>query len=377
MRLTYLDFIMADIVKIPGRKPYYVRFTLGGKQVFRSTKTTDRNRALAFAKMLRNNAYNTTLLHPRLAKAVCTIAQIKEAYANATSLGKAKVRRCNFLQLLHVISPGEAEETILEKSAEVIVPALIVQHQAGGLKKKRPPVSINADIKQARAVFSKRAVAYYEKVCGLTLPKTLKDFLEVPYLPAENRGYDPIAPQVLAKIDAAIAEIKTKNFELWKVLTIARELGLRNHEIYSAKGSWIIPTAEGTAFSVINREGEFRTKNGVEREILVASELGEALAGTPAEKYLIAPEKLPTQRHNVIYRETAMFLRPFLPNRKKLLYELRKQAGSWVATNAPGHLYDAQAFLGHKSFATTERYYAKNLNRPKAACLHPARKEEK
>ena len=373
---------MSDIVKLPGRKFYYVRFSINGRAVFRSTKTRDSKKAREFAAMLRENTYNAVLLHPRLAKSVCTIREIWDAYIVAP-FGKQRSRRNNLLQLLTIVAPGEDKDsTALDHSAAIIVPTAITRHQMSQLAlKTRKNGSINSDVRQGRAVFSRQAVEYYEGL-GLVMPSTLDKFMKVRLLKAEDGGYDPIDPAVLAKMDAAIAELKNTNYELWKVLVLVRKLGLRDDEICHAKGKWIIKTSEGIALAIREWPGEFRPKNGIPREILLNAELTEALSGLDAEKSIILPEGKKTPRRNLIYRAANKWIRAYVPDREKGIYELRKQSGSEVATDAPGHLFDAQKFLGHKSYSTTEKYYAKNLNRPKAAGMHsppapPAKKARK
>lgn len=359
-----------DIVKLPGRKYWIARFMLGGKAVFRSTKCKSKKGALAFAATLRSNTHNAVFIHPRSAKQVCTLRQIRNAYLVAP-FGEPSSRNCNWRQLLKIIAPGENRDSaaVLDRSADVVLPAAITAHQKDAMEPGlRSHVSINSDVRQARAVFSRNAVDYYESQ-GLVMPESLAKFMKVRLLKEEMHGYVPIDPAILAEMDAAIAELKITDYELWKVLIIVRRLGLRDDELLHAKGKWIVATNEGPAFAIRNSV-EFKTKNGIEREILLPPDLAKELTGIGAEKFIIRHDLLPTPRYNFIYRKANVWIRQYLPDREKGLYELRKQAGSEVATSAPGHIYDAQKFLGHKSYATTEKYYAKNLNRPRAAGMH-------
>jgi len=72
-----------------------------------------------------------------------------------------------------------------------------------------------------------------------------------------------------------------------------------------------------------------------------------------------------TARAKLCDRDICRFVEPFIKGRRKLAYELRRWAGLRVATRYG--VYAAQAFLGHRSVTTTEKFYAKNLARMQSA----------
>jgi len=369
-----------------GRSNYYIRFTLDGREAFKSLNTRNRAEALERAKTAEAKimAGDTRWLHPRAAAnaAPATLGEIVTAY-ESWSRGNERARKNNVLQLLRIVSPdtsmpknaSKADRTdaacnarrtlALAKSSEVCDAASIATHITAGLDQKRSGSSINSDIRQARAIFSKKAQRHYSQM-GLKMPKTLAEFLAADLVDChDDHTYVPIPRPQLAALDKEIASLKGANLEMWKTLSLVRRCALRNSEIFAARREWLIETDAGPALAVRNADG-FASKNGQGAEILIDAELAAVLSDVPAGKFLVLPgeEVTKTARANFINRASNRVVRKYLPGRVKGIYELRKEAGSWVATHVG--LYAAQQLLRHKSQRVTESNYATSLNRPTA-----------
>lgn len=353
-------------------KVYYCRFQFRGREVYQSLKTSSKAEAKRRAQILLENAHDEKWAHPR-SKKCCTLGDILAAYREASIKPSDDTRSNNIYRLLSIVAPKTPEKEAAKLSADVCTDAAIFEYRnrcsnpppaAKGQPQvaPRPNGSINSDVRKARSIFSKDAMAYY-RAKGLSLPDTIPAFLGVRHLEAPNAGYQPIGEATAAKIDEGIAKLKTEDIELWKVLSIMRRMGLRNGEVLAMKGHWLEQTPQGPAIAIRNR-ADWQPKNRVEATILIDEELAEELAKSGKDEYVIAPRKTPTQRYNLLYRTASKWIRRHIPGRTKSLYELRKEAGSVVATTQG--LFAAQTLLRHKSQSTTETFYATNLTMPRA-----------
>jgi integrase len=120
------------------------------------------------------------------------------------------------------------------------------------------------------------------------------------------------------------------------------------------------------------------TKGGIRRILALPADLTAAdIHAIAGEGTHLIPARNPTERATITARAINRFVTTFLPGRKKKAYALRKWAGSLVWSTQGAEA--AQAFLGHRSLDTTQRYYARFL-RPvravsdadRAAILAPA-----
>lgn len=353
-------------------KNYYCRFEFAGREIYQSLKTDSKTEAKRRAQVLLEQAHDEKWAHPR-SKKCCTLGEILAAYREASIKPSDDTRSNNIYRLLSIVAPGMTEKEAAKLSADVCTDAAIFEYRnrcstpppvAKGQPQAapRPNGSINSDVRKARSLFSKDAMAYY-RAKGLTLPDTLPAFQSVRHLAAPNRGYKPIGEKTAVEIDAAIASVKSEDIELWKILSIMRRTGLRNGEVLAMKGDWLEQTQEGPTIAIRNRS-DWQPKNDVEANILIDNELAEELSKSGEDDYVIAPKMLPTQRYNLLYRTASKWIRKHIPSRTKSLYELRKEAGCVVATSLG--LFAAKTLLRHKSQATTEMFYASSLALPRA-----------
>lgn len=350
-----------------GRNSYYVRFQFQGREVFKSLKTSNLASAKKAAKTVFDRIHDEQFIHPRTSGKVdsVTLGKIEEIYL-ADGNGKIRSRRQNINALYKIIASEKTHEECQALFLEEVNESSVRVHIAAATKAKRPGNSTNSEIRQARAVFSKKAVKNIYTPKKISLPASLTGFMNADMASeqAVSTGYVPLDRSILVQLDKAMIKLKKTDLDTWKVVTLMRRCALRNSEILAAKGKWIIETEDGPALAILNRpEDDFTTKNGRECEILIDKKLASTLR-CEAEEFLIGQGKHKTDRYDIIYRTASAFVRKYTQGRKKSLYELRKEAGSRVATEEG--LFAAQALLRHSSQKTTERFYARSLNRPRA-----------
>lgn len=228
---------------------------------------------------------------------------------------------------------------------------------------------LNTTIRNVRALFRSKMIEL--KFADLKLPP-LDDLKRLPKLPAAKGGFRPWPAGVYERMDAAAAELRETDPELWLVNVCLRFLGLRACELLAARREWITTSADGRAWLNVQdhhaedaEEDEVASfemvKHGAARKLELNEVLKAALL--PRSGWLIAPELATSDsletcedaRHALIYRRHSEWLRQFIPDRRKSNHELRMYAGSLVAKQ---HGLEAACyFLGHTSLVTTQAFY--------------------
>lgn len=234
-------------------------------------------------------------------------------------------------------------------------------------------------LNQARAAFGEDARRCYRrgpkvegaKTKGWEMPD-LTGFLEEPGFNSEAKQHVDIEPAVLKEMDKqAREELREKNPRLWLVHLLHKFLGLRNSEIEDARVGWFIPVrweegrpiqwmmeiSKRLGYQPKASEGSVPLKREVAAELLAAFKL---LKIDPEGDLLqhVIPAAHPTERHDVIYKEHAAFIRRFLPGEdfSKAGYELRRWAFRTVQSKY-GSREVARAFLRHAMPADAGRHY--------------------
>lgn len=222
---------------------------------------------------------------------------------------------------------------------------------------------LNKAIRDVRALFRPRVLKL--KFADLKMPD-LRPLRDLPFLRVEVHGFVPWPAAVYERMHQASEALRESKPELWLVNALLRRLGLRDEELLMARREWIELQEEWAAdgmgpplrrgwLVIQNRGSEFQIlKHGRSRRLELDGELLAVLLRR--EGYLVGDGWTDNARYNLIYRLHSEWLRAFIPERTKSNHELRMWAGSQIYTR---HGLEAAAyFLGHKSTATTERYYA-------------------
>ena len=396
-----------------GRSSYYVRFKFRGEKIHQSLHTANRKEATKTAQALWDSARERYAPGYKDGKQT-TIQQIVAVYLLGSLKPSTTARQSSVSQLLAIACPEifekmdrdiaaevktlvasgiredvartaankkfrpRARASALAESAERLTDSAILEYQDKQRAAGRSAYSINSSVRQAKAVLSKRAKQALH-ASGVALPQTHIAFLGASMLPIETEdiGYDPIDRDALKRMDAAVGALKSKSRPIWTIVSLARRLGMRNIEILHARKSWIVREGGHNLINLQNRVDEvtgkvFRVKNGYAGKIIVDDELFDSFKHLEPTDFLVSPKALHWTRQSLIYRRANDWLRPFIQDRpgKKLLYELRKEAGSIVAMEQG--LEAARQFLRHKSITTTLRWYHAVLEPSRGVSIPPS-----
>ena len=190
--------------------------------------------------------------------------------------------------------------------------------------------SINSMLRQARGVFSRRALTIYERA-DVVVPAEVQGFLKAPYLRELSHRYSdhPIPKEQIAKLNKDLPKLKETDERLWAIHLMIRLMGLRDSEIARARRHWLVKR-DKVAYLVINRrEGELAPKRS-DGEVPVPNELLKYFESHESD--FLIPAANATERAGLVYKEHSKWVRERVPGRTKTNHELRKWAGSVVAT---------------------------------------------
>lgn len=344
---------------------FYLKFMFKRKQYWRALKTANRKEAEARAKVIHKQILDEHFKpdDSKLRNDFSTIGEVMDRYLErSVSNLRPSTARKNIGALSIIVREGLVSQadprsqrlTVLTKElARKFQTKRQLAAGADFTAKERANGTINSMLRQAKSVFSKRSLEFYQ---GLKLPD-LTGFMGITRLAEADHSYQPLNEFTVARMQAAAQKLKNENPPLYLVYLLFLRMGLRNSEIVSAKWTWVEENQNGASLAIVTRP-DFKPK-GKEGLVPIPKDVLAELQAQRKDEFLI-PATTPTDRSNLVYREHSAWVKQFIPGRSKTSYELRKHAGSIVATR-DGNLMNAQAFLRHQSPVTTAKHYASLL----------------
>jgi integrase len=332
---------------------YHYRFMVKGKLYPGSTRTNNKELAMKIAKLTRRKVVEKAFDEVdklRSHRSYATIGEVIEVFEKSSTVNIGDRAKRNYVNcLLGILKNFHSDPRA--QSAAILTRGLVNQWQSLPLNKK----TLNSMLTQARSVFSNRVIFLYKE---LKLPD-LADFLKAPKLRVETTPWIPPTPEMIDKIELEYQKLEPR---LKRVHLLFSRCGLRNCEIIPSKRKWIEARVENGVvrryIGIVERLNEGFKPKGMPRWVPLDDEVWNELGEGDPDDFLI-PAKNKTERFNLVMKVYAKWMRQFTPNRTKSAYELRKLAGSVVATKHG--LYAAQSFLGHKDPKTTSDYYVTML----------------
>jgi integrase len=227
---------------------------------------------------------------------------------------------------------------------------------------KRVNTTANSALRAVRSIFSKKILPIYQ---GLKLPNPLP-LADCAMLPTKiaDTTYQPIDNNNLIALEEEINQLKSTNLELWKAYKLCSIAAMRRSEVEAMRREWVVKTKTGWGIAIIQRP--YFEPKGKQGTVPIPEFLAEELLKTPGEPLdHIIQATSTTAREKMIRHKLSSLIKKHLPSgrrSKKTLHELRKHAGSIVASRDGGGLLEARDFLRHKTQTTTDQSYATYLN---------------
>ena len=413
------DFKIGGNLYYYGKKRIiYCRFRVKGKEIRRSTGKKDIPLAQSVAWDIYQEAAGI--------KDAPAVELRRSTYPLLSEIGKVykeeipKYGKCapgtarnNFNKLLGILRLVELENPRLDK----ISPSTITQWRTLCYERKRKRLAkergiddssdngelrfkfgenedlelnytLNSIFRQAKSVFSRNALRMYEAK-GLKIPQNIIDFCSTGFLKQMSTNFVPIPQETDDKIKLACemsltnaGDNERRNAGIDNIIPpksvavaveLARYCGLTVKEIVGIRWEWFEGTKDAPVISIRYRPAagdvpawgsKGDKKNGI---IPVRPERlarwRKALCAEKKKHGYVFDFASDTKRKDFVERTVSQWVAQFLPDREKKLHELRKQAGSEVATKEG--IYAAARFL-RDTVIVAERHYASLLKQVSA-----------
>jgi len=359
---------------------FYLRLTRNKRPLWKTLRTNSKPVAIERAKKvldeLERNDWVPAAKSTR-PKRLATLGEILTTFRSSgaqTLLSPRSIRQyAGSLEELVETATGKAFDE--STSSSILTEDLIRKYMAACRQidpatnsPRRPDHSIQSSITQARCVLQENFSDIYR---DLNLPDLTGFRAKKRFKKNTESGFVPLDRQTVIDMEAAAQRLWEIREAVWIPYAMMSVLGLRNGEVEKARWS---DFEERTVFDMKGQASRIRVfrvradyEEAISGEIEVPDDLWAKL--TPykdeATTEYVVPGKNKTERAQVCDRNINRFVERFIKGREKVSYELRKWAGSIVATRHG--IYAAQRFLRHKSVTTTERYYATYLKSQQAA----------
>ncbi len=357
-----------SVYKEPESETWYYRVKLHGKRFKRSTGHSDKKLALAQAKIIAKQL--------RVGEEVARDSMVRPGYATVgdvlkvwLQMSSAKTRKNNASALRKWVRSFAAGDPDAVSMTRVSGPELERYLRAW----PGSPQGRESTWRQIRAVFAKEPLRWYRQA-GLVLP----DLEELRAVKGKSRareefyeGYVPMPAGTLADLDAA-AEVLRRSADLevrkvWAVYALMRWCGLRNIEVAALRWEWLVRGQRGYLWRFEryqDEEGAWQMPKGRPGQVPVRTRLLGQLrfALKTRRSGFVIPRAHKTEVAILTERRINAFVRPFLPERTKGAYELRKQFGAEVARR--DGIEVASRVLRHVDIKTTWKHYHALLNEP-------------
>ena len=212
--------------------------------------------------------------------------------------------------------------------------------------------SVNSALRQARSVFTPRAIALYRDH-GLRVPDVGPFKSEPGFSGGIKRDYHPPGDDVIQATFAALDGLRSDGElgrDMYRAICLAVGAGLRKSEVRRAERAWFVQR-DGRPWL----RSSMVTKNGAALDVPILPEWWHRLTSVLPEngERIIAN---PSQR---LFRAIGKWMTGLGWQTQKKLHEFRAYVGCRVA-EAYG-IEAASLFLRHGEIGTTQRYYGRYL----------------
>lgn len=374
-----------------GKQPvWYYRFRVKKeKDGFYKTKEIRRSTGLTDIKAAREEAWRDYLREsgqdvktqrvPRMQifPTVGTICGLYESKIVSIARIQEQTAHRNVMALKRIISVGLGVRNPYKSHVTVLNEDLVIKFRTARYKAVgreydkgddlKLNYSLNSYLRKSQSVFSKKAIRLYNSE-GFKLPD-ISGYMKIEQLAQDDTKFIPISESTDRRMIGDANKDLANDFpEIFVVFELARFCGLRSGEISSLRWHWFVKSKHGYDIAIVYRtprtdpgKEEFKPKSRNRWAPVSAKRVNrwKKLLPPESETAYVIPGVNKTERAKLIEREACNWVARYIPDRNKRVHELRKQAGSDIATRQG--LMAAAQFLGD-SMAVTEKHYASLLS---------------
>ena len=358
-----------NLVKIPDSPFWYVRFTIRGREVMESTRTTDVRQAIQARNRIKEGALRAAL-GDRLGEFIeqkrgpveySRLAEVGRAYEDAAVVrGLAPISVIGALGSLRRVVEGAGHDwqtaTAAVLSADTVDRYVAAKVAQDGTDSGRR--SVRSTLNQARAVFARWAMELYGKRFRLPDLDGFRRAGRMGLGKVHEKVYQVPEAALLEKTKAAAAKLEGERRKAW---LLCYGLAMRASEVANCRWEWFVEGPAGVNLQIIRRP--YWTPKASERNIPVPANLWAELKQWKQAGDVPVLEGAVTRRLDTVERDLAEWMRELGWTTEHCAHELRAWKGSvWFTDLGPEV---AREWLGHRNVATTCKHYARLVRQPK------------
>lgn len=221
--------------------------------------------------------------------------------------------------------------------------------------------SANSTLRQAQSVFSADFLEYYTFEAKLILPESVRKFAAAPeFRGVAKREYHAPPDAIVRATLQQLENFRDSDRNIFIACWLAIGYGLRASEIREARKGWFMeisgePWCSGDVLAKNKKFPRVRAQLGAWEK------LRPLLDELPADAYVITGTA--TERTDTVFRRISEWMKTLGWQTEHHVHEFRAWAGAQIAENSPRGLLDAQTFLRHQHYNTTENYYGQHMKR--------------
>lgn len=330
--------------------PYYVQLTINGRKEQYCTKRTDYQEAITEGMRYAAEKRMGVVLRAEPPPGKFNIQSVVDAYMKDAVHVRESTRKKNVSMFRKVLA---ASGLHFGDSFAVLTRRVIIKFQtlwiAGHEDDMTRNASANSVVRQARSIFAKRCMPYYEE---MGIPD-ISGFMEHPLMDELDPCYSMPPLDLREKMIAAAADLRKDDPGAYAAHILSLYTGLRASEMKNARWDWM-RYSDDCKKQYLELPANTKSKKG--RYVPLSADVLAELRSLSGDKEYIVPGASPTARHKAIYRRHSAWLRKQGVTGGKTNHALRKLFGATIASTQG--LYAAQKLLGHSNPQLTSDYYA-------------------
>jgi hypothetical protein len=350
----------------PGETHWFFRVMVHGKRWRRTTGHSDKKLALRKAKIIAQQFLEGSDARETMARpGYATVGDVCKVWLQMSEAATKRNNVSTLRKWVRSFSEADPDGVALTRCTAAELRKYLRAWPGS-------PEGRKSTARQILAMFQPLAMDWYRdaKLVMPDVSELRKVRVETKDDEEEFEGFTLIPAAVLKEMDAAAEKLRTsadlEERRVWAVYALMRWCGLRNIEVAALRRDWVVKGKRSPLLRMVRTrlpDGSWWKPKGrsgeVPARLRLLAQLRRAL-GRDGE--FVIPRENPTDAHVLTHRTINGFVRPFIPERTKGAYELRKQFGAEIAMR--DGIEVASRLLRHGDIKTTWKHYHALVHEP-------------